>query len=235
MTEYKYYSIPGVFSASFAPSDEDKKEAGTKTAVFDSLQKLSLLEKPVYSSDDIFLYSRVLKLLSIWSGSTAFPSDIVYFSRVFCFVPVFLGEGASDDKKIAMGAFMEGIIAAKSTGADEYHVVMVSTDQLISLAGLHYFFVKNMQIAQTAPGLDKIVIELTDTFNYIFDADFRKNIISVRDTLKQASSAAYSVTLQFAKVMCDCDISTPESVARFAQRYDDLIDGIYKPVLIMRS
>lgn len=237
--KFSYYALPGkretiALESEKKAIEEALKDKGESLIVFNRIQKLQSFHSAVFESVDIFMYSRILKLLGEWIGYGEYPSDIVYFHQIFLLIPVFIDHFLASNDLVVHGSFVEGLAAAKqvSSGKD-MEIVIVSEDQLHSLAGLHAFFVLNMRNAYTARD-EKTRMELLSTYQRIFGAEFTTNIKKVVETIEKTSTKAFSIGFQLAKIMRACDVATPESVARCAQRYEELLDGVYRPTLLLK-
>jgi hypothetical protein len=194
---------------------------------------LSEIKEGVCDSTDVFVISRIFKLLheNMTKSTTA---DFAYFMQVFTLYPVFISARKTSKDPDAIGSYFIGLMAAKMLKeADQRWLVGVSEEHLLSLAGVHCFFVMNLRIAHQQGGT-KMLIELDSTYQRIFSG-IGEGLSEIIDSISESLAAPFTIGLQFAKLIQRCNITTSEGVYECAKIYDVLLDRVYMPLLIMKT
>lgn len=219
------------------PADGDAPASGFPLHSLDGFATIakiaSNIAPDVCDSTDVFVISRIFRIL-YRNMDKLTTADFVYFMKVFTLYPTFTTHYNAKKDPSAIGSFFIGLLAAKMLKDDtQAWMVGVSDEHLISLAGLHCFFVHNMRIAHLGGGA-KTLIELQTTYKAIFDG-VNQNLSMIIDKMADSSTAPFSTGFQLAKLIWKCNATTAEGVLESAKYYDVLLDKLYTPMLIMKS
>lgn len=170
-----------------------------------------------------------------------FAPEAIAMALFFSHYPVFVGDSTRLGVAIAIGDFYSGLrtMNTLAMGTDHKKVLTNNNDALYSLAGVHYFLLKNQALMEERNGgvppagdrtYDSLEAAIVALFKGRNSQKMYEHAQQVYELMKQTKSREFSLAFQLFKVFVNTDYTNTRAAVLV---YDSLIKDIFTPVLTL--
>lgn len=169
-------------------------------------------------------------------------TDSAYLAFLFTYVPVFTATNVitktaaefDGDEEECFGSYYTGLRAINEMAgdADAYAKYMANIDAVLSIIGVHYFFLKNKALASESGSVTRQI--LVEGINKIFinSRYFTGSMEKIRSAMRGSPTASTTMVFTLLKILLATDYTNTDATV---EKYDMVLEDVYVPTLSMKN